>query len=161
MAGRDFNLTYKEATEDDFSVFMDLIHADAGDYLEHAMKLMKMDWRKFEHLFRTVGEVRGIYVDGALAGFCWVEHRDDVLHIHGLILKNEYQDRGIGSEVLGMLEDRFAGVVDALELAVHDSNVRAKQLYERLGFETVRRLDDEGFDIMQKKIGAGVGKEQR
>jgi ribosomal protein S18 acetylase RimI-like enzyme len=138
---------------------MRLIHADAGDYLEHAMKLMRMDWKKFEHLFRTVGEVRGIYDDREVAGFYWIEHREEVLHIHGLILKDKYQDQGIGTEVLEMLEARFRGDAKVLELAVHDSNARAKQLYARLGFQTVRRLEDEGFDIMQKEIGAAQGRE--
>ena len=147
-------VTYRRPTEEDIAVFLRLIHADAGDYLEHAMKLMQMDWKKFEHLFRTVGEVRGIYDDEDLAGFYWIEHREAVLHIHGLILKDKYQDQGIGTEVLEMLEERFRVGAEVLELAVHDSNARAKQLYARLGFETVRRLNDEGFDIMQKKIAA-------
>lgn len=147
-------LTYKKASESDYTEFMELVRADAGEYLEHAMKLLRMDWKKFEHLFRTVGEVCGIYSDGELAGFYWVEHRDDVLHIHGLILKDSFQDRGIGTEVLGELEERFSGVVNTLELAVHDSNPRAKELYRRLGFRTVRRLDDEGFDVMQKEVAS-------
>ena len=148
-------LTYKHASETDYAEFMKLVHADAGDYLEHAMKLMHMDWQKFEHLFRTVGEVCGIYRGDQLAGFYWIEHRGDVLHIHGLILKDQFQDQGVGTEVLDMLEERFAGEVKWMELAVHDSNLRAKQLYERLGYRTVRRLEDEGFDIMQKETGRG------
>ena len=146
-------LIYKQATGADYDEFMKLVRADAGKYLEHAMKLMEMDWKKFEHLFRTVGEVCGIYKEGRLAGFYWIEHRDDVLHIHGLILKDEFQDHGIGSEVLRVLEERCSRSADRMELAVHDSNPRAKQLYKRLGYRTVRRLEDEGFDIMQKEIG--------
>jgi ribosomal protein S18 acetylase RimI-like enzyme len=98
------------------------------------------------------GQVYGIYQDGQLAGFYWIEEREDTLHLHGLILKSEFQGQGIGSQVLAMLAASYRSRVKAIELGVHRSNERAIALYERTGFETARTLDDLGFLVMQKPL---------
>jgi ribosomal protein S18 acetylase RimI-like enzyme len=69
-----------------------------------------------------------------------------------LILKDEFQGRGIGSEVLNSLVNECSGKIDSIELGIHHSNQRAKELYERFGFRTVQTLDDLDFSIMQKEI---------
>jgi ribosomal protein S18 acetylase RimI-like enzyme len=51
-----------------------------------------------------------------------------------------------------MLGARYRGRVDVIELGVQRDNVRAKALYERLGFQVVKTLEDLGFDIMQKPL---------
>jgi ribosomal protein S18 acetylase RimI-like enzyme len=43
--------------------------------------------------------------------------------------------------------------VEAIELGVHQSNERAKALYERLGFQVLRYRPEVGFFIMQKIVG--------
>ncbi|MEW6402389.1 MAG: hypothetical protein AB1649_11360 [Chloroflexota bacterium] len=42
--------------------------------------------------------------------------------------------------------------MDTIELGVHKSNERAKQLYERLGFQVVMLREDLGYYIMQKSL---------
>lgn len=42
--------------------------------------------------------------------------------------------------------------MDVIELGVHDSNVRARALYERMGFVTLRRVEELGFAVMQMEI---------
>lgn len=69
---------------------------------------MQMNLEEFSRLFRTVGEVYGIYQDGELAGFYWVEPRETTLHLHGLILRPEFQGQGIGREVLSYLDEQYS-----------------------------------------------------
>ncbi len=135
-------LTYKPATCEQYDVFWQFISREATDY-------MQMTLEEAQHLFGTVGQAYGIYQEDTLAGFYWIEERDNVLQLLGLVLASEFQGKGIGTQVLTMLATTYCGKVETIELGVHELNVRARSLYERLGYQTVRYMDDLGFYIMQ------------
>ena len=147
-------LTYKSATLDQVDELFRLMEADSSEYLQESLKTMQMTRDQFAHLFRTVGEVYAIYQDDELAGFYWIEERGNILHLHGLILKPSFQGRGIGTQVLQMLVDRYQGKMDHVELGVHQSNERARKLYLRLGYEVVDFRSDVGYYIMRKSLAA-------
>jgi ribosomal protein S18 acetylase RimI-like enzyme len=147
--------SYRTARTEDYDVFLNILHDQAADYLEPTLRLMQMTWEEFAHQFRTIGQVYSIYWSGQLAGFYWIEERDDVLHLHGLILKSEFQGQGIGTQVLTMLSTKYRDRFTAIELGVYRSNVRAIALYERMGYETVRSLENLGFFVMQKRLQKG------
>lgn len=140
---------YKPATDDQYDVFWQLLQREAADYMVRTLELMQMSSEEFLQLFRTVGQVYGIYCEDVLAGFYWIEERTPIAHLHGLILERVYQGRGIGTQVLMMLADGYKGVMDAIELGVHASNVGARRLYARLGYQIVKSLPDLDFCIMQ------------
>jgi len=145
-------LTYKPATGDQYDLFWQLLHDEAADYLARTLELIEMSEAEFRRLFGTVGQVYSIYCDDALAGFYWIEERAPIAHLHGLILERAFQGRGIGTQVLTMLADRYTGVMDAIELGVHASNVRARRLYAKLGYQIVKSLPDLDFDVMQHPL---------
>lgn len=74
------------------------------------------------------------------------------MHLHGLILKPEFQGQGIGTTVLTMLENQYAGKVDKIELGVYQKNSGAIKLYEKMGFTITKTLTDLPFHIMQKSL---------
>lgn len=143
---------YKPAEDDQYPELLQLMREDAADYLQQSLELMQYTWDQFARLFRTVGKVYSIYQDSRLAGFYWTEERERTLHLHGLILKSGFQGQGIGTAVICMLADTCRGRMDAIELGVHQSNERAKKLYERLGFEVIKFRKDMGYYIMQKPL---------
>lgn len=145
-------LAYLPAKIEQYETFLQLTQDQAADYLERTLELMEMTGEEFGDLFRTVGQVYGIYKDGQLAGYFWIEEREAILHLHGLILKENFQGQGIGTQVLRELEARYGDRMAAIELGVHESNHRAEQLYERSGYQTVKRIDELGFEIMQKQL---------
>jgi ribosomal protein S18 acetylase RimI-like enzyme len=145
-------LEYKPAEQEQYEEFLQLTQDQASGYLECTLDLMKMTREEYSQLFRSRGQMYGIYMDSQAAGFFWIEEREKTLHLHGLILKKEFQGQGIGTQVLYDLEARYGDRMDCIELGVHESNVRAKKLYERLGYETVKNYSDSGFDVMQKKL---------
>ena len=147
-------LTFRKAESHLYDALMQLQEEQAGHYLNQTLALMGTTWQEYAELFRTVGQVYGIYQDGRLAGFYWIEERDRILHLHGLILTTEFQGQGIGSHVLQMLETEYRGRVEAIELGVHESNARAIALYQRFGYRTVKTLADLGFFVMQKALEA-------
>jgi len=145
-------ITCEEARLDQYEEFMQLLRDEAREYLQGTMDLMQLTQEEFDHLFRTVGQVYSVYEDQELAGFYWTEERERVLHLHALILKPQFQGRGIGTQILTILTSAKKDVVNSIELGVHESNQRAIKMYERQGFKTVKQLGDLQFRIMQKPL---------
>lgn len=148
-------ITYKPAREEQYGEFLELMRRTTDTDYESVLEVLGMSWREFAHSFRTLGQVYGIYEDNDLAGFYWIESRGDVLHLHGLILDEGFQGRGIGTEVLRKLGAEYRDQVRYIELGVDQANSRAKAFYERLGYQVVEALDDVGFYIMQKELASG------
>ena len=145
-------LTYEPAKLEHYEEFLQLMRDQAADYLECTLEIMEMTREQFSQIFRTVGRVYGIYEGSQLVGFYWIEERGQELHLHGLVLKEQFQGRGSGTQILRKLEAEYRDSMEVIELGVHESNERARTLYERLGYETVRVLDDLGFRVMQKRL---------
>jgi ribosomal protein S18 acetylase RimI-like enzyme len=121
------------------------------DYVR-VLGLMGLTWEEYAQLFRTRGQVFGIYSDEQLVGFYWIELRGVGLHLHGLILEDGFHGKGIGTAVLKKLEHDYKEKAHHIELGVDQTNMRAKALYERIGYEVVEVLDDVGFYVMQKQL---------
>ncbi len=153
-------LTYSMPISEQYAAFMQMMWDDGQEYWENTLRLMEMTWAEYEQLFRTRGEVCSIYQDGELAGFYWTEEREDTLHLHGLILKPEYQGRGVGTQVLSMLTEKYSAKLDKIELGVYQGNTGAIRLYKRLGFHITRTLEELHFYIMQKPLTAAIKTEK-
>ena len=139
-----------------FEQLLELVYHQKCAYLEPMLDLIQLTSEQFGQYFKTTGMAYRICESGELAGLCWVEQQGRSLFLHGLIIKDEYQGRGIGTQTLKFLESAYRRRVDCIELHVHISNPRAKALYERYGFETVQFLEDSGFYVMQKAIRVPV-----
>ena len=150
--GFDAMLKFIPAIPEQYDEFLQMMWEDGQEYWENTMRIMQMTWEEYGHIFRTRGEVHAIYQDNDLVGFYWIEERDDTLHLHGLILKAEFQGQGIGTAVLTMLAEKYTGKRDKIELGVYQANSGAIRLYEKIAFQITRSLGDLGFYIMQKPL---------
>jgi ribosomal protein S18 acetylase RimI-like enzyme len=145
-------LEFASPTPEQYDLFLQWMWDDGQEYMVRTMRLMNMTWDEYSQIFRTRGEVYSICQDTDLAGFYWIEQRGDTLHLHGLILMPAFQGKGIGTSVLTMLEKKFSGKVDKIELGVYQENSRAISLYQRNGYQVTQTLDDLHFLIMQKQL---------
>ena len=59
--------------------------------------------------------------------------------IEDLYLKEPYRNKGIGSEVLGLIAQRFPGCIFRLE--VEEENARAIAAYKKSGFEVLPYME--------------------
>lgn len=145
-------LTYTRPDIDQLDELFDLMRSEASEYLKDSLWLIGLTVSAFRAKFKSVGEIVEILSDGKPAGFYWVEKRGDILHLHGIIIRGEFQGRGIGREVMQTMENEHGRGMSAIELGVHRGNAGARRLYESLGYVVVRQLDDVHFDIMRKTL---------
>ncbi|MFZ5816796.1 MAG: GNAT family N-acetyltransferase [Bacillota bacterium] len=122
------------------------------EYLGPTLELLGMSREEFRQLLTRVGQLYSAFDGDREVGYVWVERRDRVLHLHGLVIEPEYQGKGIGSAIMRWLETSYGSQADVIELGVHESNRRARQLYERSGFTVVRTMPAVGFLIMQRPL---------
>lgn len=91
--------------------------------------------------------------DGKIVGAAWARIMNDYGHVDddtpslAISLLPEYRGQGVGTRLLQALLDRLEkdGYARA-SLSVQTAN-RAKKLYERLGFETIREHDGEAIMV--------------
>jgi ribosomal protein S18 acetylase RimI-like enzyme len=75
-----------------------------------------------------------IQVDGLDVGFVTVRQESDKIVVNTLCVSEAHQGRGIGSAIMRGIMTRAEAAASPVELFVLKVNVRARALYERLGF---------------------------
>jgi ribosomal protein S18 acetylase RimI-like enzyme len=80
-----------------------------------------------------------IEIQGHMAGAIWIEPDPQRIYIAELQVRPEWQGRGIGTAVLERTIAEGAAHGVPVELSVLEANPRARQLYERLGFEVIEK----------------------
>lgn len=123
-----------------------------GSDTQSAFEHLGITHEEFIQLYHRTGETRSIRNGDHLVGFVWIEHRGRELHIHGIIVLEEWRGRGIGAEVLRLLEIEFCGDADTIELGVQTSNSGARRFYQRMGFRAIDREIPKGFVVLHKLI---------
>ena len=142
----------EQVKESQYDELFEMMLIYSSEYLQSAITKLGISVEQFKELFKTIGTIYVIYVDKDLAGFFWIERREEVLHIHALIIKSEFQGRGLGKKILQLIQDQYSSGAKILELGVHLSNHRAINLYQNSGFVKVKEFDDIGFIVMQKRL---------
>lgn len=83
--------------------------------------------------------------------------RDRVLSIEKLFVDPDFQNRGIGTAVMGALESRYAGSVDRYILSTGHKSARNLHLYGQLGYkETGRKPLNENCDLIVMEKSARI-----
>lgn len=81
-----------------------------------------------------------IVVDGAPAGRIWIAIDDGEIRLLDIALLTEFQNRGVGTQLLRRLMDEAAQAKKPLRHMVFVLNENAYRFYERLGFRTIEDL---------------------
>lgn len=130
------NVLLVPATKDDIPILITLEQSVAGPYTYSAM-LDVSDWE--EEL--TKCDVFLIKLDGATVGNVSLEHKSpEHLYISGLMIRPEYQGKGIARQVLSQVLHEHTNT-QRVDLLTHPDNP-ARKLYESLGFVVESRIEN-------------------
>lgn len=72
---------------------------------------------------------------GRVVGGLMLESKPDSIYVHEIQVSPEFQRQGIGTAVIRQVVEQAARRGVAVTLSVVQANFRARELYERLGFE--------------------------
>lgn len=79
----------------------------------------------------------GAYLDGKLVGACYSFCSDGLLCIDGLIVDSEYRKRYVATSLIAHIKDSYP---DRILFLHADDDDTPKEMYRKMGFETIDRL---------------------
>lgn len=82
-----------------------------------------------------------IVVDEKDVGFIQIDESIDSINIIEIHIIPEYQGKGIGSSILKNIIERANNISKIVKIGCFKDNIRARNLYERLGFKVVKTTD--------------------
>lgn len=144
-------ITYSKATAADIVPIYRLCKQLIDEYENVADidydRVLKWVYRKIEN---AVGEYTVIDTDGEKAGYChFYRNEDGIYEIDDLYIFPEYQNRGIGSEVIRTCCE---SVEEPVMLYVFIKNQRAVSLYKRLGFSVTETIHGSRYIMKKEKL---------
>ena len=142
-------MTLRPATDDDRELLLAVYSSTRSDELDQvpwapgqreAFLLMQFDAQDREYRRANPhGAFDVIEVGGRPAGRLYVDRRPGDLRIVDIALLPEFRGRGIGTALVGQLQEQAAAEGRIVSIHVEFSNPAAA-LYERLGFVTAEDL---------------------
>ncbi len=86
-------------------------------------------------------------------GFLWMNEENTTLWITAIILKEQWQRRGLGGQIMQMLiEVCKDNGKEALELGVQQNNQAALNFYEKIGFVKYDTIRSAGTDLLRLEL---------
>ncbi len=146
------DLTYREVQPVEFPNLFKLLITEAPEFVETAIQVLDADEEQFYEMFTNEGKVIAIEYQGRLAGYYWIDENGDTFHLHALVLRPEFQNRGIGSYVMNVVEDATGKHFKRIDVGFNASNRRARAFLERHGYRVVKETPDTNYVFMQKPL---------
>ncbi len=137
------NLRLRKAGIRDLPAFLSLEKEASGTKLYSSI-FAKRRWMNVFQWIHALNrsKVYFIELDDQLVGKVAYE-RDGYDHgyIKGLVVRHQFQHRGIGREAMQMILDKLEAV-KKIELVTHPKNIPAIKLYESLGFHIESEIEN-------------------
>jgi len=125
----------RKPTSADFEFLRDVHHMTLK---EHVLKIWGWDQTKQDDFFREDFESAQIQIIQAFSndiGYLQLNLEKNILHIVNILILPEFQNRGLGSEIIRDLIAKSRIKSCMLKLGVFKINTRAIGLYKTLGFK--------------------------
>jgi len=111
---------------------------------------VKENWHSTEHLTNQIENKECFFpialVNGKVAGIASSGMNEEgVVDLFRLYILPEYQSKGIGSELLSMIEKKYPKATK-IAVSVDENNDAGIRYYERRGFKKIKQEKDDSFD---------------
>jgi ribosomal protein S18 acetylase RimI-like enzyme len=135
------NLDYylKQATEADKDLVFAIKKRSIKPYVEKVFGWDDVRQRQFVDEVYKMKQIKFIVIDEQPVGFLQVEETDKEIFLANLLIVDEYQDKGLGRELLQSVMKRAGKLDKPVRLEVFTINERAQQFYQRHGFRMIKK----------------------
>jgi ribosomal protein S18 acetylase RimI-like enzyme len=128
-------ITSRPAVLEDFDFLYALHRATMRGYAEEAFGPWDEEWQQaYYRRSYPIQNLRVVQLDGQDAGMLYVQERTEELYLASIEILPAFQRRGIGTAVIRELIAAAARLGKPVALQVLKGNIRARSLYQRLGF---------------------------
>ena len=133
-------LVYKRAQIEDIQRIYEL----SKDLIDQYEDIQNIEYEKvlqwvYKKIEKNISEYSCIYVENTKAGYVHFSEEDGMYEIDDLYIFDEYQNQGIGTQVIHQCIDQAENVI---YLYVFIKNERAVSLYKRIGFKITETIKD-------------------
>lgn len=131
----------RKATQEDYEFLRQVHHLALK---EHIIKIWPWDEKQQDEFFQKNykdGNIEVIEFGGKDIGYLQVDSSKGLLHLVNILILPKFQGQGIGAQVVKDLVLKAKGLQQPLMLGVFKVNLRAKRLYESLGFQVYDETD--------------------
>lgn len=132
----------RSATPDDHDLIYILKSQSVRSYVE---KIWGWDesyqQNDFDRDFSQMDQFKVIEINGEFIGFAQYYLEHSCYHVVEIHLLPEYRGNGIGSDILKSLQGICIAQGKKIQLGCFKENVRAKKLYQKLGFIDMEETD--------------------
>ena len=146
------------------------------DLKDIACKLIKDFWKEHNNIIQTLEDTESdfeewikeghklylVKYDDAYIGFAHLASRGASIDwLEDLYILKDYQNKGIGRQVIGRLEELVKIYSESLYIEVAARNLNAMKLYKNLGYDclntiTIRKdFNEDDFEVIQKEKISG------
>jgi ribosomal protein S18 acetylase RimI-like enzyme len=134
-------MTYKliRAVTGDSELIFDIKKRSIKPYVEKMFGWDEEWQREFVYKNYKPQNIEFIIAEDHCVGLLEVLEDSNEIFLKNILIVNEYQGKGIGTDILKQLIERAEASQKPIRLEVLAVNVRAEAFYKRLGFEVTER----------------------
>lgn len=125
----------RKSSNDDFMLAYEIRKNALGDYVKQTWGWDEEQQMKFHREDYDTEILSIIEVNSEAAGTLEVYYDEHSMIISGIYITDKFQNMGIGTDILLNLHKQAAEKNTGIRLQVLKVNLKAKKLYEKLGYE--------------------------
>jgi ribosomal protein S18 acetylase RimI-like enzyme len=134
-------ISYRQANENDFDLTLKIKSHSLRQYIEQIWGWDANVQLEYHRKQFNPKQIRIILDNNKEVGLIDMEENIDNIFIANILIEQEFQEKGIGRNVLVDIIGKAVEQNKRIELQVFKINTRAKRLYEELGFSVTGETD--------------------
>ncbi len=156
----EMKIEIEAATENDLERILHLqkkaFHGQALIYNDFSLPPLTQTVEDLEEEFRQKA-IYKVEQDGKIIASIRCFIKEDTLYIEKLVVEPDFQDRGIGTEIMTEIERRYSSSVNRYALFTGHRSIKSLHLYKKLNYREIRQetiSEDLKLIYMEKDVEA-------
>jgi ribosomal protein S18 acetylase RimI-like enzyme len=138
----DTKLHLKEAKNSDFEITYRIKCKSIKSYVEKIWDWDEVNQREIHRRKYIPSETKLIEYNNHTIGYVVLKETEAEIHLKNLLIEKEFQNKGIGKEVMEKIIEKADSDKKLVRLQVFKINSKAQKFYHNLGFEITSETEN-------------------